>query len=109
MPPHRIWICFVVGSVVATTSPSFAQDMTTNVAIGQNLAKTFCRDCHQIGIEGSKPRADVPSFPEIANLRSTTTLSIRAFLQIKHNKMPNYQLTQNQTENVIVFIMSLQK
>jgi mono/diheme cytochrome c family protein len=99
---------FVV-TIIATTSPGLTQDISQSVAMGQNLAKTFCRDCHQIGIEGSKPRADVPSFLEIANLPSTTALSIRAFIQIKHNQMPNYQLTRDQTENVIAFIMSLQK
>jgi mono/diheme cytochrome c family protein len=109
MPTHRICIGIVVGSVIATTSPSLAQTTTASVVMGQNLAKTFCRDYHQIGIEGSKPRADVPSFLEIANLRSTTDMSIRTFLQIEHSKMPNYQLTPDQTENVMAFIMSLQK
>jgi mono/diheme cytochrome c family protein len=109
MPKRLNWIGLVGAIIIDTASPGFAQDISKSVAMGQNLAKTFCRDCHQISIEESKPRAHVPSFIEIAKLPTTTTLSIRAFMQIKHNEMPNYQLTRDQTENVIAFIMSLQK
>jgi mono/diheme cytochrome c family protein len=109
MPIHRILVGFVAASMLTAAVPGLALDMTEDVAAGQNVAKTFCGDCHQLGVGARKPRADVPSFPEIANLESTTALSIRVFLQSEHNKMPDYQLARDQTDNVIAFILSLKK
>ena len=88
-------------------SPSFAQTPGRSLAMGHNLAQTFCRDCHQVDVDDAKPRDDVPGFPAVAAMPSTTALSLRAFLLTDHPSMPNYQLAPDQIDSVVEFILSL--
>jgi mono/diheme cytochrome c family protein len=103
-------VASVVGSVfaLAPAASGLAQG-NNSISTGRNWVETACSDCHQIGREDRKPRSGVPSFPEIAALPSTTALSIRAFLQSDHGRMPNYQLARDQIDDVVAYILSLKK
>jgi hypothetical protein len=48
-----------------------------------------------------------PNFVEIANMPSTTALAINVFLRTSHDVMPNYQLSHEEIDDVVAFIMSL--
>jgi hypothetical protein len=49
------------------------------------------------------------SFQSIADLPSTTGLSLNVFLHSSHKKMPNLVLSHADSDNVIAYILSLKR
>jgi len=89
-------------------APAVAQVVTGDVVAGQRIAETWCANCHLVGTRSTGPATDTaPSFVSIARRPSTTTISLRAFLQSPHRQMPNYQLSRAETDDVIAYILSL--
>ena len=87
--------------------PALAQS-TPLATEGARLAQQWCANCHAIAPGQQSPTGDAaPSFPAIARLTPTTELSLRVFLQTPHANMPNYQLTRNETDAVVAYILSL--
>ena len=52
------------------------------------------------------PRADAPPFDVIADDPGVTDISLRVFFQTPHRNMPNLQLSQKETDDVIGYILS---
>ena len=48
-------------------------------------------------------------FAEVANLPSTTALSLRVFLQSNHKEMPNFNLKPAEADDIIIYILSLKR
>lgn len=48
-------------------------------------------------------------FAEVAQLPSTTALSLRVFLQTNHNEMPNFTLKPSEADDIIAYILSLKR
>ena len=48
-----------------------------------------------------------PPFPAIARMPSTTEMSLRAFLQTPHARMPDYRLSTPELDGVVAYILSL--
>ena len=64
---------------------------------------TGCGDCHDATGSG---RFEVgPSFEDIANLPSTTALSLKAFLRSNHSNMPNFIISGADTDDVIEMLI----
>jgi mono/diheme cytochrome c family protein len=86
---------------------AFAQD----VGAGETIAKTWCAGCHEVSANGPKSRSDAtpPSFLSVANMSSTTAMSLSAFLSTSHPRMPDYTLSRNDIANVSAYILSLRK
>lgn len=77
-------------------------------AAGRRLAETWCANCHVIGPGASGPASDaVPTFPGVARMPSTTAMALRVFLQTPHSRMPDIQLSREQMDDVIAYILSL--
>jgi mono/diheme cytochrome c family protein len=75
---------------------------------GRRVAETWCANCHVIGPAARGPVGDAaPSFQEIARMPSTTEMSLRAFLQTPHARMPDYRLTQAELDGVVAWILAL--
>ena len=75
---------------------------------GQQLARNFCADCHHV--EDGWTAFDsyyAPAFADIAANPQYTALAIRVFLRTPHVDMPDFILTEEQTDNVIGYILSL--
>ncbi len=68
----------------------------------------WCSSCHQIGPLASNLANDaVPSFRAVANMPSTTLLSLHAFLRTPHPAMPDLMLTEEQMDDIASYILSL--
>jgi mono/diheme cytochrome c family protein len=91
--------------LAATLSIASAQDLRGNSASGRDLAGHWCGNCHQID-GGPAARPGVPTFAQVARLPSTTALSLRVFLRTTHADMPNIQLSEADTDDLIVYILS---
>jgi mono/diheme cytochrome c family protein len=102
----------ILGSVaVAVLSSASAQVAPTagDPQAGQAFALQNCAGCHVVSPRQATPPsvANVPGFQAIATMRSTTEMSLRAFLATPHPKMPNYILAPNDATDVIAYILSL--
>ena len=98
----------VLGLLVsAAATPSSAQDLG-DVATGHKLAETWCSSCHLVGApHGAVVSNGAPTFTAIAADKSVTVLSLRAFLQTPHARMPDLHLTREEVDDLAAYILSL--
>ena len=103
---RRLIGAHVAAALVLIATAAQAQD----ISAGRQIAQTWCSGCHNIDSQEQKTGSDaVPSFPAIAQINSTTTMSIAAFLSSPHAGMPNYVLSRTEILNLSVYILSLRK
>jgi mono/diheme cytochrome c family protein len=101
--PHLL----TTGSSIGLIAAGLAEDLPGNIASGRFIAESWCTRCHQIDLDELAPLPYPPSFVEIANMPSTTALTINVFLRTSHEVMPNYRLSREEIDDVVAFIMSL--
>lgn len=90
--------------------PALAQHEPGDARTGQRLALTWCANCHQVAAGGPGPVNDAaPSLQSIARMTSTTSMSLRVFLQTPHSNMPDYRLTREQLDDVVAYILTLKR
>lgn len=107
MPPF-VPLAMLLGAWLLA-APATAQTVG-DAANGAALARSWCANCHVVGTgTGQTPPAGdaVPTFAAIAAMPSTTALSLRAFLQTPHARMPDFSLSRTQADDVIAYILSL--
>ena len=103
----RMFAAVAIG--VGVLAPTIVQGQTIgDPAAGEQLAREVCARCHFVAENQPLiPRADAPPFDQIATDPAVTDLSLRVFFQTPHRNMPNLQLSQKETDDVIAFILSL--
>jgi mono/diheme cytochrome c family protein len=104
-----------LASISALASPPHANRAV--LARGEHLSRIICAQCHVVADDQRVPltlREPTPSFREIANRPGTTRESLRYFVTHTHGdlretplKMPYPDLTREQVNAVIDYIMSL--
>lgn len=102
-------ILAVMAMVAALSAPvaAWAQSMADPVA-GRKLALEVCAQCHFVAeTQPVIPRSDAPPFAEVVADPAVTELSLRVFLRTPHQNMPNLQLSEKETDDVIAFILGL--
>jgi len=98
------------GLVRLSAASNLAEQSAKRAAQGEAIAKTSCAWCHAIGRKGDSPHADAPPFRDIhANhpilaLRRPITRAIAT----PHDKMPKIPLSNDQVDEMIAYINSLQ-
>ena len=98
--------CAVVAVTLVAQFPMFAQPAeTTSISSGRQIAITLCGACHEIS---GKTKVG-PGFEDIANLPSTTAISLKAFLRSNHRNMPNFIISSADTDDVIAYILNLKR
>jgi mono/diheme cytochrome c family protein len=83
-----------------------AQDFAGDAAAGRRLAAAWCSECHVL-LPGTAAVSRGPDLTAVANMPSTTALSLRVFLQSSHRNMPNLILGRTETDDLIAYILSL--
>ena len=89
----------------------------TNCAVAQGDAKAgfgfaglVCAECHAVRAGESKsPHEQVPSLQTIANASGVTATALRIWFQTDHRSMPTVVLREEDSDNVIAYILSLKK
>lgn len=76
---------------------------------GRDYALRNCTNCHMVSPQQSTPARAAPSFQAIANMHSTTEMSLHAFLSTPHPKMPNFIVPPRDAQDVTAYILSLRK
>jgi cytochrome c len=87
--------------------PAFAQVAHGDIVAGHALARQWCSSCHAVERNPAQVSDVAPSFAAIAKMPSTTTTSLRVWLQSPHPRMPNLQLTRQQIDDINSYILSL--
>jgi mono/diheme cytochrome c family protein len=96
--------------LAAAAHPAAAQGPARQdrLEYGRRVAETWCANCHVIGPGARGPAGDAaPPFEAVARMPSTTEMSLRAFLQTPHARMPDYRLSQQELDGVVTWILSL--
>jgi mono/diheme cytochrome c family protein len=98
----------VIGLFAA--APAGAQMLPGDVDAGKTIALQRCTRCHVVAAQQPVPDiGGAPSFAAIARMRSTTELSLRAFLQTPHPPMPDLVLSREETDDLVSYILSLRR
>ena len=99
----------VAAATLAAQFPLLAQPLDGNAASGRQIATNLCSSCHRVLRMTLPDKGDPPSFQSIADVPSTTGLSLKVFLRSNHKNMPNLILSEAESDNVIAYILRLKK
>jgi mono/diheme cytochrome c family protein len=100
----------LLGVMAVVAAPALAQPEPGDARAGQRLAAAWCANCHQVAPGGPGPSTDAaPAFAGIAAMPSTTSMSLRVFLQSPHASMPDYRLTREQLDDLVAYLLSLRR
>ena len=94
----------LLGSALARAEEPTAEE-------GQGLAEANCTRCHAIGRDGASPLAAAPPFRDVAKRYSLEEL-MDAFMEglpVRHEIMPDWDMTEDQSIAISLYIMSLAK
>ena len=94
-------------ALLAIALPATAQEIG-DTAAGRQLAETWCSTCHVVGPSVTRGASNgAPPFAAVAQMKSTTPMSLHAFLQTPHARMPDLHLTRDQIDDLSAYILSL--
>jgi mono/diheme cytochrome c family protein len=94
-----------LATALADTVPPGSGDGST----GHRLASEWCRDCHAIEPTAINTGKPAPDFVAVANMPSTTELSLKVFLLSSHKTMPNFIIKPNDADDLVAYILSLKR
>ena len=101
----------LAATALCLASPTaLAQEPLGSVEAGRALAFTVCAECHDVGRVPEQDllfEGDPPPFRMVADDPAVTPLSLSVFLRTPHRNMPNIMLTQQESDDVIAYILSL--
>ena len=101
--------CFVAAALLTAQSPILAQPAPGDPASGRQIAITQCSSCHRVMPMTLSDKADPPSFQSIADLPSTTGISLNVFLHSNHRNMPDFIVSSADSNDLIAYILSLKQ
>jgi mono/diheme cytochrome c family protein len=97
-------------ALAASTLPAAAQTEPGDPITGRRLAEVWCANCHQVAPGAPGPASDAAApLQAVAQMPSTTSMSLRVFLQTPHANMPDYRLTRDQLDDVVAYILTLRR
>jgi cytochrome c len=105
---HVIAALLVLGLVTGSTVAR-AEDPTAEE--GRGLAEANCATCHSLEAEGASPFAAAPPFRDVAK-RYTEGELMDGFMEglpVRHEAMPDWNMTEDQAIALSLYIMSLAK
>jgi len=115
---HAAWLQILIVALFALAALLLARlhnaegatPASNSASAGHRLAEAWCKDCHAIDAAAATGRANgPPDFTAIANLSSTTALSLKVFFQTTHRSMPNLIISSDQADELASYILSLRR
>ena len=105
---HTVFLSLFIAAAFALPAQALAQPASSH-SLGRQVAIELCSSCHQIAEDRPQPRQNAASFFAIANLPSTTALSLKVFLRSNHKGMPNLIVSESDSDDLIDYILSLKR
>ena len=105
---HIAFLSLFIAGVLAVPAAAFAQPANRH-SLGRQVAIELCSSCHRVTEGQPRTGRNVASFFAIANLPSTTALSLTVFLRSNHKGMPNLIVSEPDSDQLIDYILSLKR
>ena len=105
---HIAFLSLVIAGALAVPAAAPAQSDNRH-SLGRQVAMELCSSCHRVTEGQPRPSPGVASFFSIANLPSTTALSLKVFLRSNHKGMPNLIVSETDSDELIDYILSLKR
>jgi len=103
----RSWIAALVSGAFLAAAPALGQELG-DAAEGRRLARAVCAACHAVERGGKILSLEgAPPFQDVAKDPAASEVGLRVFLRTPHETMPNLMLSDEETDNVIAYILSL--
>ncbi len=104
----------VVKALLVLTASTFAScawaEESGNVRDGLRFAQSVCAECHAVRDgERASPKAQAPSFTTVANTAGMNAMALEVWFQTPHPTMPNLKFSNQESDDVIAYILSLRK
>jgi mono/diheme cytochrome c family protein len=100
-------VFLAVAAVLFLASGATAQE-PGDVKKGAELARSVCAHCHAVGSgERRSPDPMAPSFASLATTPGMTGTALRVWLRTSHPTMPDYILGDQDRDDVVAYILSL--
>ena len=84
-----------------------AEALPPDVAHGEALARRWCASCHIVANDQTRGADNAPAFASIAKMPGFSAEKITRFLMDPHPKMPDMQLSRDETRDLGAYIASL--
>ena len=102
-------LCPALAAIPLTAGPALAQEAPGDPAAGRRLAEQVCAACHAIpGREPAREARGVRPLQALAADPAVTGMALTAYLRSQHPPMPNFMLDEQQLNDVVAYILSLQ-
>jgi mono/diheme cytochrome c family protein len=105
---HIAFLSLFIAAAFAVPVEALAQPDNDH-SLGRQVAIELCSSCHRVAKGQPRPGENVASFFAIANLPSTTALSLKVFLRSNHKGMPNLIVSESDSDQLIDYILSLKR
>jgi mono/diheme cytochrome c family protein len=102
----RSYVLTLLLSLIALSAPALAEEITGDPAAGRKLAQMWCGNCHAFNGAKQATSTGAPSFSAVAANKALTREVLRAFLQHKHDRMPDLHLSNSEMDDLIAFVLS---
>ena len=100
-------LAMIVAGMLFTAPVVLARPAPNPVAMGKNLARQDCVQCHVVERTGKRGWTDAPTFAVIANRPGTTAAGLSDTIQKGHIHMLNDQRAKPEADAIAAYIMSL--
>jgi mono/diheme cytochrome c family protein len=102
-----VHLIVVAAALIALPGAARAVELGSE-GLGKAFAAKACAECHDIEPGGSlSPNPESPSFQEVADSIGMSPRALAVWLRSSHPTMPDIILSDEDTDNVIAYIMSL--
>jgi mono/diheme cytochrome c family protein len=109
-PKKSIALLLHVAMVLVLLPELAAAQVAGDPEAGHKLAQTWCDSCHVVDPAQTRGTSNgAPPFTAVAAMKSTTFMSLQAFLQTPHNRMPDLHLSHDEIDDVAAYILSLKR
>ena len=98
----KIGYCIILVATLASTS-AIAADPDH----GETLVKRWCVACHLVAADQKAATTDAPPFASVAKRPDFNAAKIASFLLDPHPKMPNMELSRDETADIAAYIATL--
>ena len=95
-------------SLIALATGAVAQT-NGDIANGRAIAERVCGECHSVDGKSPSPHLQAPTFVVVANSPGRTPTSLRVWFQSPHRSMPDFNLGEQGSEDLVAYILSLKK
>ena len=91
----------LIAGLAATSS------FAANPDKGETLAKRWCTGCHLVAADQKNATTEAPPFASVAKRPDFDANKIASFLLDPHPKMPNMELSRDETADIAAYIATL--